>query len=407
MRTLIGITLTAMLLWFSCANPDRIADGGMGDETTNGIVMGYLRTADSMPVADAQVVLFALPNGTKLVANAVDTTASGADGFYALHAPQPGGYQFVARSRDTSLVTVGAELNIEQPEDTVREDAVLQAGSSIEGVAAVALDGSMRATVSLRKTPLAISLEADGRFAFATVPPGDYELWCTVADTTRGFCLAAWDSVILPEQSSALTVDTLRIPRLGDSGDTLILDNFDDGVLDNNPLAEWSTVRTPDTYTHEATVDSFGLHSGDTSENGSIHLDFTLDSLNRKAWLSIKARFTPRDSEERPQTVIDGSNIQSITFRARGSGHKLAAVIHTDFSPWTFKVFQIDSLPGQWTHYRVDIDSVEQAMDPWVRTDWELQRSYIITLQFPVTWPRHAVPARGEVGLDDIRLTFR
>jgi hypothetical protein len=408
MKSLIYILTTAMLL-VRCSPTDPTASVGKpGEETTNGVVMGSLFDANGIPTVGTEVDLYAVVDSALDSVTAVAGTITDQHGSFRFEGLPEGVFQIAAFTGDERYGAVSGPVEVTEQHDTVSVRDTVVPTSSLQGVVDLTPGPDLYASVVLRNTPFSVTPDISGRFFFRAIPAGTYEIRCIVRSNPDRAAIVAQKWVTIPQEPDSITIDTLRIPAFIDESGTILLEDFDDGILDDNPHVRWSAKMLPDDTITTAKIDSFGIVTDTGSGSpGSLHAAYTGAPIDEPGWLSIKANLSASQFNNRPQTVVDMSRLSAISFRARGTGHMLKTRLHTNFPAGYYTMFSIESLPEEWTRYRVDVDSVVQAMTPSERTEWDIGKQFIVTLQFPVIWPESINNPPGELWLDDIELTFK
>lgn len=402
-KRLAILAALAALLGLRCSSVgDTTASGKPGEETTNGVVMGYLYTNERQPAVDASVILSrAAPVfDASLV---VETTYSDSSGFYLFESTvEPGAYQVHALARDSSLAMLHTDIAVVDKDTVVAEDTLTPA-ASLGGSLAFDPPDSACDGVALLNTPFAARVDSEGAFAFRSIPSGAYHVvsYCRTARTLPKVVVLALDSVTLSDSGRAVLAPLQRAEIAGGARQ-VVLDDFEDGDSCHNQGNRWSCV-SQDTLLESSAAFDFNPGADSSRYCARIHLE-GIDSSSKG--VRLKADFRTLHLDTLLVYGYDLSQLESLAFDVRGIGYELDVKLMSDGKDMHFSQFTLDTIPRQWTTVTVRFPEAIEQLEPWKQQNWGVMKTLVNSLGFFIFAPDGSAPARGNVYIDNIKLSF-
>jgi len=383
----------AALVWLStCSNPTSIS--GVTD-TESGELTGTIVYPQSGKAVGGILVRLHkrdLTDSNLVTAvSSVDSIPTNAQGAYAFSNLKFGRYVVTTSALSDSLSIAPRRLTL----DTSKPRSV--ATDSLRTLAT--LTGSIKQslpcphTVLLFETPWQTSVDSSGNWQLSGIPVGRYlrVVVATCGDPSGQQGVIAADSIVISgaQETIALPPDTL-VSISAAAGDSMLMADFDDG----------------DEYS-PADVLLWGGQRQTGGANGSPFarkIDYNQNHL-------FSLDFAPKIDKQLSKTVRDLSTLERIKIRLKGNGGPLRIRLRTIRTPagkpWNDPVFDIDSLPTEWTEYSLDVLQSFSTLSglndgaAWPVSGRGMQSLWVTTKGYNI-----AEYSNGEVLIDDIRFYF-
>lgn len=358
----LGLFALSSIL-FACSNGEEHASG-IWDETQNGLAL-HVVDSKGIPVANAKVRIIKTTAWAQKIAEngtpVTDSAVTDSSGIASLKKISEAAYAEVSAQTGVSRIALASG-------DSIKNDT-LRTASSINGVVNAA---SLPKEVRLYGTSFRASVNADGSFAFDSIPAGDYAVVAN-ADSEYAYCGQA-----LVTEAASIT-DTLSL----ETGDSLLIDDFENSDAANRfhniTNGGWWYNYSDSTSSVTPAKAENSLVKNDSSWNGSqsYHAAFSVSTTYSGAF--ALCGFDIGISPVLDTAIgYDMSAVDSITFYTRGSGHiKIQfygshALSTNTTGDW---IYEFDLL-SEWTRITVV---------PPGNADWEDIKNTITTITFMST----------------------
>lgn len=330
------------------------------------------------------------------------TTVTGQDGLYTFKKIDTGQYTLRALSGDSSRTAIRSAIAVSSS-DTLA-DLALDRSSTVRGVVPSGFPYSSAKGVMIFGTPFRNMISADGSFSIAGVAAGTYTIALILAGANGIDVVGALDTIRVAPGTS-VELDSIRIPLMqsGLAGAVAIDDFSDCNIFNLAGGAWWSCNDKPE---GNSTVSLFEIAPvpGETAGHCAVHLSFVFGHASPGPFVGTGTHFLP--FTERLHRCLDMRKAIGISFRLKGSGAGLEALLQSDVSGLVSdQGFTIAQVPVAWTSYTFAIPS--DMTDTFDSTDvrcWRLRSRAITHLQFDA-FPAGAADS-GEIWIDSVRIVF-
>jgi len=357
---------------FACSDGEGHA-GGIWDETQNGLAI-HIVDSTGTPVANARVRIINADGWAKNIISGntiADSAVTNASGIASLKKISAAAYAEVSAKSGVSRIALANG-------DTAKNDT-LHTASTLNGVLNTA---SLPREVRLYGTSFRATVNADGSFAFDSIPGGDYAVVIRSASAFT-YCGGA----------VADTASTVVRTFTPENADSVLIDDFEDGNNTNRFYAItgggwwYNYSDSTSSVSPEKAVNS--IVRNDNSWNASFSYHATFSVANGVSRAFALCGFDIGVSPLLDTAIgYDLSSVDTISFYAKGTGHiKIqfygSHALSTDTTgEW---IYEFD-LPSEWTRIVVTPQGVP---------DWENIKGSITTITFMST-------ADADIWLDEI-----